>query len=61
MHKHPAPASEERSLEERTLYQVLGSPVASVATHGETSLTASKETIDGDRDNDVAALLLSRA
>jgi hypothetical protein len=47
--------------EEPSLYRVLGSPAPPAATHGETSLTAAKETLDGDRDDDVAAHLLGRA
>lgn len=44
-----------------TLYEALGTSAPSGATQGETSLTAAKETLDGDRDDDLAALLLDLA
>jgi hypothetical protein len=45
-----------------TLYQALGAPVSpAAATHGETAITAAKETLDRDAEDDLAALLLDRA
>ena len=43
------------------LYEALGAPALPVAaTHGETAITAAKETLDNDAEDDLAALLLSR-
>jgi hypothetical protein len=44
-----------------TLYDALGASVPRVATHGETAITAAKETLDRDHEDDLAALLLDRA
>lgn len=44
-----------------TLYDALGAPEPCTAGLGETMRTTAKETIDNDRENDLAAILLDLA
>jgi hypothetical protein len=51
----------EQSATVQTLYEVLSVAAPTGMTHGETIHTAEKETVDRDRESDLAALLLDRS